>query len=575
MVFRVDEKWKPSLCVFGADAYLLSKNEYREKTIVFQNMKVGQKILVIILFIGVMLFALLMVSGFFFMEQTQYLQEVKEDAVPNALLAKNLEKEVVQIQQWLTDISATRAQDGLDDGFDEAEKSYQTFSTQLSQIREFHAGRKGEDLKQIDQIKERFDRWYEAGKQMARAYIEGGSPAGNQQMGAFDEESTRLQEVLAPFIDSQVAEANQKIDMAIEQSAKIQSIILTGMIAAVLVLIFGGYYLAKRIGAPLSKMTALVSDLITRKDFSVRLEENGRDEIAQASGSFNQMITLLRGILLELNQDVHHLNDTATDLASAIDRSLQSSLQTSGATTSMSGVTDQMAERLEQMKERAKSAQIVLTTSTENSKEGGRIVNTTVNDMHQIMEAIQQVSGEISILENQISGITDIVNVIRDVADQTNLLALNAAIEAARAGEQGRGFAVVADEVRKLAERTSGATREIGTMISTIQSSAKLAVTSMDDAVRKADAGAQLASEAGQSMAAIHNDATSISNVFNEIAVLINEQAEMGRHIAEQIDQIAQASAENAAVTNHTADAARSLEDLSAEISTRIEKFKL
>jgi methyl-accepting chemotaxis protein len=185
------------------------------------------------------------------------------------------------------------------------------------------------------------------------------------------------------------------------------------------------------------------------------------------------------------------------------------------------------------------------------------------------------VADVITTLGEQTTRISTIVNVIREVADQTNLLALNAAIEAARAGEQGRGFAVVADEVRKLAERTAAATGEIATMIAAIQGSAQTAVGRMSEAVKEANVGAQLAGDAGNSINAIRDGATRVAAAFQDIANAIAEQSSAGQLIAQQVEQVARASDENSDAVSHTADAAHTLETLSHEMRRRIDQFKV
>ena len=569
----IAQKERAGILYFG---FLVDLKRIQRGFFLLQNLKVGQKILLIIGVVGVLLAALLAISYFSFLNQQQSLEDVKTEAVPNAILAKNLQKEVVQIQQWLTDISATRGQDGLDDGFAEAEKSYQVFLQDLAVIRQSFVREKDEKmLQQVDLVSARLTTWYEAGKKMAAAYIDGGSPAGNKTMGDFDTESTRLQEVLIPVIDSQLNEASQKIDQAISDAHAIQLKILVGIALAVLVLSIGGRYLAKRVAEPLNKMTASVSELLARKDFSITLNADGGDEIADTARSFNQLVGLLRSILIELNQDVNSLNNTATELAVTVEQSSRSSVQTSESAASMAIAVGTMSNNLDKMRSSTAEVQSVVQASTDNAQEGERIVGTAMTDMHKITTSIQHVSGEIELLGGHIGQISSIVQVIRDVAEQTNLLALNAAIEAARAGEQGRGFAVVADEVRKLAERTSGATGEISAKIAAIQSSAEAAISSMSETVTQANAGAQLSSGAVSSIAAIRQDANQVAYVFKDIAQVIAEQSTAGHVIAEQIQQVTCAADENSAAVKNTAKAANSLERLSSDIRQRISVFKL
>jgi methyl-accepting chemotaxis protein len=540
------------------------------------NLKVGQKILAIVVLVGAILIAALAISYLSFIELRRGLDEVKNQGVPNAIVAKDMQMQVVQIQQWLTDISATRGQDGLDDGLKEAEKSHQVFQEDLAKIRASYVSENDTaGVAQADQLKERMAVWYATGKKMAQAYIDGGAPAGNKLMAEFDKVSTQMQETLEPVIKTQVGKANRELEAAVKEAGKVQLLTLAGIVLAVIVLTLGGRYLATGVAGPLNRMSALMTELVARKNFSVQLEATGNDEIATASRSFNQLVAMLRTMLQELNQDVHRLDDTAADLARAITQSSNSSSATSQSASAMAAAVEEMSVSLDQMRDNTSIAQQVVGASTQHSEDGGRVISAAMDDMQKISVAVQQVSDVIGTLGEQTTQITNIVNVIREVADQTNLLALNAAIEAARAGEQGRGFAVVADEVRKLAERTANATGEIANMIEAIQASAHTAVDRMGEAVKQADAGAALANNAGQSIEAIRNGAIQVSAAFQEIAHSIAEQSAAGQLIAQQVEQVAQASDENSGAVSHTADAAHTLEGLSNGIRQRIDQFKV
>jgi len=184
-------------------------------------------------------------------------------------------------------------------------------------------------------------------------------------------------------------------------------------------------------------------------------------------------------------------------------------------------------------------------------------------------------SNIIQSLEQQSNEISAIVNVIKEIADQTNLLALNAAIEAARAGEQGRGFAVVADEVRKLAERTSKSTQEIGTMIDKIQNGTREAVTNIESGVTTGISGVALANKAGESITQIKAEAANLAQVVSDISDALKEQSIASNDVAKNVEKIAQMTEENNTAALQSANSANYLEKLASSLHVSISHFKI
>jgi methyl-accepting chemotaxis protein len=198
-----------------------------------------------------------------------------------------------------------------------------------------------------------------------------------------------------------------------------------------------------------------------------------------------------------------------------------------------------------------------------------------VNEVGFIAQSVQQASTVIEELGRQSVKIRTIVKVIDEVADQTNLLALNAAIEAARAGEQGRGFAVVADEVRTLAERTGAATKEIQSMVEAIAGGTGDAVGSMTVGVQKLDSGVKLAQEAGAAINSIDRNTQKLATTVEDIASAIEEQRSAADEIARQVERIAQMASSNSADTEQTGATARRLAGLSGELKAALGRFQI
>ena len=280
--------------------------------------------------------------------------------------------------------------------------------------------------------------------------------------------------------------------------------------------------------------------------------------------------TMIGGIV----QDAQQVSTAADQLLRASEEVADRARQQSDAASAMAASVEEMAVSISQVTDNAREAHGLSQEAGQLSEQGTGIIHNAATEMRKISDAVQASSTTIEELGRQSDQITSIVNTIREIADQTNLLALNAAIEAARAGEQGRGFAVVADEVRKLAERTSLSTTEIAGMVNKIQAGTRNAVASMEAGVAQVATGVELAGKAGDSINQIREGSNRVSNVVNDITNAIREQGAASNQIAHNIEQIAQMSEESAAAVSHTASAARHLQTLSHSLHDAVSRFR-
>lgn len=359
------------------------------------------------------------------------------------------------------------------------------------------------------------------------------------------------------------------------ESARTQMLI--GLFASLLVGVGLASWVIRSVTGPLGGEPDDVKDVavaIANGDLSSDLSVRPGDEHSLLA-AMKHMQQNLRKMVADLQHNAEGVASASQQLATASSQVAIATSSQSEASSSMAAAVEQMTVSVNHVSERAQETHGIASDTGALSRTGNLVIQETVEQMQAVSHIVGEAAETIRLMGEKSQQISSIVQVIKDVADQTNLLALNAAIEAARAGEQGRGFAVVADEVRKLAERTAKATTEISAMIDAVQSSASEAVDTMQQAVEQVHSGVDKAQQASDSMTEISSGAENAVLMVTEISSALREQSVASNEIAVNVEKIAQMSEENGAATREVAETATLLERLANDTRAAVACFRL
>jgi methyl-accepting chemotaxis protein len=310
-------------------------------------------------------------------------------------------------------------------------------------------------------------------------------------------------------------------------------------------------------------------------DLTARIAANTRDEVGELAEWFNTFVGKIRQIIHEVSRTSSEVAAAATEIAASSEEMAAHMEDQSAQISQISATIGEMSASVVEVARQTSQASDNARHSGQIAEEGGRVVAQTIEDMQAISQAVSSGAASVTELGKRGERIGEIIGVINDIADQTNLLALNAAIEAARAGEHGRGFAVVADEVRKLADRTTRATGEVAQAIRAIQDETGQAVEKMDSGTRQVEQGVERAQSANRNLCEIVTSARDVAGMIQSIAATSEQQSAASEQIGRSVDSISATSRQASEGASQAAAAACQLSFKAEHLRALVSRFKV
>ncbi|WP_224961159.1 HAMP domain-containing methyl-accepting chemotaxis protein [Geomonas subterranea] len=351
-------------------------------------------------------------------------------------------------------------------------------------------------------------------------------------------------------------------------------VVIALLVIAVVLSVLLALVIVRSITVPVAELIA-ANDRLADNDLTVSITLSGNDELGHLAESTRKVVGNLREMLGRVSESSSEIASASQQLKATAEQIATGAEELASQTSSVATASEEMAATSGDIAQNCVRAADASRQSSESAAQGGDVVQETIAGMVRIAERVKDSAGTVESLGARSEQIGDIIATIEDIADQTNLLALNAAIEAARAGEQGRGFAVVADEVRALAERTTRATKEIGNMIKAIQDETKTAVSVMEEGVVEVEKGTASSQQSGEALQMILRQIGEVTMQINQIATAAEEQTATTSEITMNVQQVTDVVQHTARGANETAAAAAQLALNAQSLESLVRQFRL
>ena len=515
---------------------------------------------------------LIYLSAVWLMSNDIVAKTAKQQDLGNAIkIMADTRYDVVDIRQALTNVAATGNSRGFSNALDGLSAAQDKLDA-LVRVRPDLQGKASE-------LKQRIDELHEVGVRMANAYVKDGRKAGNLIMqdanGGFDVRAEELAGSLGELSRS----LNDELDAASKSLNKVENssrFTVIGISMAMFLFVASAFLaLYYKVIPPLNNFFSSMRDINSGSgDLTRRLSHDSKDEVGNIIVEFNAFVENLQVIISDVMRSSKQLNKTSEDMLQVVSQAEKGVLQQQDETMQVATAMNQMSTTVQEVARNAARAAESADQADKETSQSKQVVLQTKQTINLLANEVEKAKQVIHQLELDSDNIGTILDVIRDIADQTNLLALNAAIEAARAGEQGRGFAVVADEVRSLASRTQDSTQQIREMIEKLQRVAANAVVVMETGNAQAQLSVQQAMQAEESLEVVTKAVATINEMNMQIASAAEEQSAVSGEINRNVHNISQVSEDTAQGVQRSAALAGVVADESDQLLTLMSKFR-